>query len=274
MSLFSLHASLPILAAVYAHGTVIAAVADVAQVHELGLGPGQQFPDDGLGLPPVRGEYPADDPALPVIGPDDLLAMGELRRVFVRRQVAVAAFRMDEDRPPLDVGACRARRCVGDQQQPLTRTRLAQAAPQRLSAVLVDLHVQRVSGFIPSRGPDRVKLVGRNGLIEKPARPARLGGLIGLYRLRHAPSMPDRKRVGYGKSDIMVAAEPCPRPWDRRDNGTPVTQRKAARSMDGCRSAERLSCVETEQRQDKTLGCERQPRQVNLGNATFRWESQ
>jgi len=63
------------LAAVRANGKVIAAVADVAQVHELDLGSAQEFFDDGLGLASVRDQHAVRDPTPPVVGPDDLLAM-------------------------------------------------------------------------------------------------------------------------------------------------------------------------------------------------------
>jgi hypothetical protein len=108
----------PGLEAVRADGKVIAAIADVAQVHERDFGPGQELHDGGPGLPPVRDQYAVGDPALLVVGPDDLLAGGQLRRVFARRQVALAAFRVDED--GREWGARRERRARGEQRGGLT----------------------------------------------------------------------------------------------------------------------------------------------------------
>jgi hypothetical protein len=131
--------------------------------------PGQQFRDDGLGLLPVGGQHAVGDPALPVVGPDHLLAAHEPGWVRVRRRVAVTAFGVDEDRAAFGVGARGARRAVGDQQQPLARPGLAQAAPQRRADLGVDLHLQLVARLVLPGGTDRVQVFGRDRLVGEGA---------------------------------------------------------------------------------------------------------
>src|SRR5271156_6753250 len=109
------------LVAARPNGKVIAAVADVAKVYELNFRPGQEFRDRAPGLPPVRDQYAVADPALPVIGPDDLLTTGELERIVARRQVARTAVRVDEHGTAFGVGTRGTRRRIGDQQQILVR---------------------------------------------------------------------------------------------------------------------------------------------------------
>ena len=88
-----------------ADGEVVAAVADVAQVDQLDLGPGQQLADDGQGVLAVGDQDAVGDPALAVVGADDLLAVAQRRRVLVRGDVAVAGLGVDEYRAALGVGA-------------------------------------------------------------------------------------------------------------------------------------------------------------------------
>jgi hypothetical protein len=114
---------------------VVAAPADVAQMHERDVRPGEHLPDDGQGLVAVVGENAVGDVPLPVVGAHHLLAVDQPGRVTVRRRVSPAGISVDEHGPAFGVRAGGAGRRVGDEQDQFAGTALAEAAAQRIVAM-------------------------------------------------------------------------------------------------------------------------------------------
>jgi len=162
-------------------------------MHECHARPCQHLADDFQGVIAIADEHTVSDPAGPVIGTHHLLAVAQFRRIEVRGAIALAWISVDEDWPAFGVGATRAGRRVGDQQDAVARTGFAEAAAQRVAAFGDGLWSQPVARLIQSGHPDLLQFAGRDRLEVE-----RAGDRIGEHAIQHGKPV-TAKLAGIGR---------------------------------------------------------------------------
>jgi predicted enzyme related to lactoylglutathione lyase len=112
--------------------------------------------------------------------------------------------------------------------------------------------------------------VNRHGEQHGPGGPSRFGLLVSDLDTAH------RRALDAGAGKVYP---PVDKPWKPRVLLRGRPQRQPHRPLPGLRRRHAGPAGPAwapcrDRRHDKAAGCPRHPRQVNLGNATYRWESQ